>query len=213
MTYKSLDDKIRNLSKKIKDGKVVRIPLPIKILENISKTISLQYISIFPPEINSEHKRDEFILKNISEFYLELSSSKRHDECTRRYYFNLSDKRDTESRVRITLGLTDLYDPDKVDLMCRESFEEIKPGTLLVAAQPNVFLLKDFAKIFIGGFEHTDWDAILDEGEMVLAIDKQKIEDLIFVKVLHKSQTFWAFGPLFITDFYSSKKSDNHHFI
>jgi len=213
MAYKSLKEKIKLALKNSESQNKKRIPLPFKILNNISSCISLEYICSFPPNFNPEHRKDSFILENVSGFYLEATYNKKSGEYNKNYYLNLGDT-DIKERIKITVDDLDLFDSQKINKIWEKSFNEIKPGTAVIAAHPEVFLLKEFSKIFVGGFEHTDWDEILLEGTPVLALEKQKVEDFYFIKILYKAQIYWAFGALFLAEYYTgSKTPENHHFI
>ncbi len=222
MAYQSLKDKIHNALSKNKTGKR-KINLPIKILKSLTNQISLSYVCNMPKEFTSEQKTDEYILENVSGFYLLVSYSKETEQKKKftlqdfvKEYFLILTVDGVEYKIKVQLDDLDLYDCEKITAMWQNRFEALTAGSLVVAIHPEVYLLKDFSKIFVGGFENTQWDDILHEGSTAIVIEKQKVEDNFFVKILYNSQTFWAFGALFPLSDYSSKNKtqpENHHFI
>lgn len=159
----------------------------------------------------SENKNDDFILKNIHSFFLELSEDKSGNLC-KNFYFTL--KGSKRKKVQIFLDDLDLFNTDRTEMLWRKNFHEIKAGDAVVCAHPEVFLLKNFNEILVGGFQNADWDIVLPEGSYVTVLEKAKIEDFYFVKVLHQASVFWAFGALYRAEpFELQQAKTDHHFI
>lgn len=211
MSYLTLAEKIHRLFKKGKAGKK-KVALPKDILESISSNISLKNVCTFPSHFTPEEKEDSYIFDNLAGFFLILEevATRNNTSISKRYEIVLK-SRDV---IKVVLHDYDLYNQDVISRQMKKTYDIVKPGNFVVAAQ-EVFLLKDFSKILLGGFEHTNWDLILEEGAQALVVTAQKIEDVYFIKILYNKQIYWAFGAMISSEFYNDKKNppENHHYI
>lgn len=204
MPYVTLTEKLEKLEKLGKK----KIILPKDVLYKLSKSISLVF-SLDLEKLPEENRSDEYILANTQSFFCELSRDAQ-GQLKKTFFLTLKGIK----KQRIYLDNLDLFNPHRVELKWRKHFNEMKAGDILVAALPEIYLAKDIHDVFLAGITNIQWEHVLEEGECVTLLEKQRLDDLLIVKVFHKNQIYWAFGTLLrMAAFVDGSETSDHHFI
>ena len=205
MAYVTLQQKIETFADNGEDP----ISLPLEMLAAVAGGTPLAYIVDTAP-FSAKEMLDVYTLENATGFFVEFRWER--DQVRRHVYVTF---RNIQKKVHVHIDDADFFNLEALDKKwLSEYFPSLKPGDLVIAAHPKVYLLTELAELMEGGYERAKWDKVLSEGAMFTVVDKWLIDKFAFVRVIYKGRIYWSFGALVrFEDFQPEEAMHQHHFI
>ena len=204
MKYVTLQKKL----KKYYRAKNKNIQISLEDFRAIFDGVLIEYDKNFD-FLEAKNKNKTYVLKNFDKAFLVLTKEKITGDISVKCHLYICERPDP---VKIYVDYFDLWKINAYTSILTAHFAASKPGDLIVVSQPEVFLAKNFEDVFISGFNDADWDMVLHEGDLVTLLEKFKIGDFCFTKVLYGAKVYWMFGGFFSVK-YDPATEKNHHMI